>query len=100
MRGNLGLLSKTSVPEFKFCCSVSSEILCNTYGFNGWLASLPLLNLKSLNLDTLLLQQLCKCTQRDSSETHEVYLLIFSLFLNFVYYLFPEFSARPDNFEC
>lgn len=85
MRDNLGLLSKTSVPEFKFCCSVSSEILCNIYGFNGWLASLPLLNLKSLNLDTLLLQQLCKCTQKDSSETHEVSRLIIYLFLNLIY---------------
>ncbi|KAJ1295332.1 hypothetical protein BS78_01G216000 [Paspalum vaginatum] len=72
VRSNLELLSKTSVPEFNFCCSVSSDILCNIYGFNGWLASLPLLNLKSLNLDTLLLQQLSKCTQNDSSEAHEI----------------------------
>ncbi|XP_062201313.1 midasin-like isoform X2 [Phragmites australis] len=71
-RSNLELLSKTSVAEIKSCCSVASDIVCNMYGFNGWLASLPLLNLKSLNLDTILLQRLSKCTQKDSSEAHEI----------------------------
>ncbi|RCV42665.1 hypothetical protein SETIT_9G233700v2 [Setaria italica] len=66
------LLSKTSVPEVNFCCSVSSDILCNIYGFNGWLASLSLLNLKSINLDTLLLKRLSKCAQKDPSEAHEI----------------------------
>ncbi|TVU30479.1 hypothetical protein EJB05_22106, partial [Eragrostis curvula] len=70
--GNLELLFKTSTTETKLCCSVSSDTLCNSHGFKGWLASLPLLNLKSLNLDTLLLQQLSKCTQKDSSEAHEI----------------------------
>ncbi|CAM0956904.1 unnamed protein product [Alopecurus aequalis] len=71
-RNNLGLLSKTSTAETKICCSVSSSILCNTNGFSGWLASLPLLNLKSLNLDTALLQCLSKCTQLDCSEIHQI----------------------------
>ncbi|KQJ96949.1 midasin [Brachypodium distachyon] len=71
-RSNLELLLKTSTSEVKVCCSVSSDILCNTSGFNGWLASLPLLNLKSLNLDTALLQCLSKCTQTDSSEVHQI----------------------------
>jgi midasin len=71
-RSNLELLFKTATMEVKLCCTVSSDNLCHTYGFNGWLASLPLLNLKSLNLDTLLLQELSKCTHKDSSEAHEV----------------------------
>ncbi|CAL4925261.1 unnamed protein product [Urochloa decumbens] len=66
------LLSKTSVLEVKSCCSVSSDILCNIDGFNGWLASLPLLNLKSINLDALLLERLSKCAQKDPSEAHEI----------------------------
>ncbi|KAI5016290.1 hypothetical protein ZWY2020_006141 [Hordeum vulgare] len=70
-RNNLGLLLKTSNAEVKVCCSVSSDILCNTCGFNGWLASLPLLNLKSLNLDTALLQCLSKWIQIDSSEIRQ-----------------------------
>ncbi|XP_071685110.1 midasin isoform X2 [Lolium perenne] len=70
-RNNLGLLSKTSTSETKICCSVSSSI-CKTNGFSGWLASLPLLNLKSLNLDTALLQCLSKCTQLDCSEIHQI----------------------------
>jgi midasin len=70
-RNNLGLLSKTSTSETKICCSVSSSI-CKTNGFSGWLASLTLLNLKSLNLDTALLQCLSKCTQLDCSEIHQV----------------------------
>ena len=69
---NNRVLSKTSIAETKICCSVSSSILCNTNGFSGWLASLPLLNLKSLNLDTALLQCLSKCTQLDCSEIHQV----------------------------
>uniref|UniRef100_A0A452YC37 Uncharacterized protein n=1 Tax=Aegilops tauschii subsp. strangulata TaxID=200361 RepID=A0A452YC37_AEGTS len=71
-RNNLGLLLKTSNAEVKVCCSVSSDILCNTCGFNGWLASLPLLNLKSLNLDTALLQCLSKWIQIDSSQIRQV----------------------------
>uniref|UniRef100_M8BCY6 Midasin n=1 Tax=Aegilops tauschii TaxID=37682 RepID=M8BCY6_AEGTA len=70
-RNNLGLLLKTSNAEVKVCCSVSSDILCNTCGFNGWLASLPLLNLKSLNLDTALLQCLSKWIQIDSSQIRQ-----------------------------
>ncbi|KAM3408334.1 hypothetical protein ACQJBY_001473 [Aegilops geniculata] len=70
-RNNLGLLLKTSNTEVKICCSVSSDILCNTCGFNGWLASLPLLNLKSLNLDTALLQCFSKWIQMDSSEIRQ-----------------------------
>ncbi|KAF0928097.1 hypothetical protein E2562_037875 [Oryza meyeriana var. granulata] len=69
---NLDLLSKASTAEVKFCCSVSSDVLCNIDGFNGWVASLPLLNLKSLNLDIVLLQRLSKCAQLDSSESHQV----------------------------
>uniref|UniRef100_A0ACD5ZCK1 Uncharacterized protein n=1 Tax=Avena sativa TaxID=4498 RepID=A0ACD5ZCK1_AVESA len=71
-RSNLGLMSKTSTAETKICCSVSSSILCDNNSFRGWLASLPLLNLKSLNLDTALLQRLSKCTQLDSSEIHQI----------------------------
>ncbi|KAL6842329.1 hypothetical protein ACP4OV_027756 [Aristida adscensionis] len=71
-RSNLELLSKTSTAGVKCCCSLSSDILCNIDGFNGWLASLPLLNLKSLNLDTVLLQRLSRCTLKDSSEAHEI----------------------------
>ncbi len=69
---NLEFLSKASTTEVKFCCSVSSDVLCNMHGFHGWVASLPLLNLKSLNLDTVLLQRLSKCAQLDSSESHQV----------------------------
>jgi midasin len=71
-RNNLGLMSKTSTAETKNCCSVSSSILCNTNGFSGWLTSLPLLNLKSLNLDTALLQCLSSCTQLDCSDIHQI----------------------------
>ncbi|KAL6643149.1 hypothetical protein ACP70R_021330 [Stipagrostis hirtigluma subsp. patula] len=71
-RSNLELSSKTSTAEVKCCCSLSSDILCNTDGFNGWLASLPLLNLKSLDLDTVLLQRLSRCTQKDPSEAQEI----------------------------
>uniref|UniRef100_A0A0E0ISW7 Midasin n=1 Tax=Oryza nivara TaxID=4536 RepID=A0A0E0ISW7_ORYNI len=69
---NLEFLSKASTTEVKFCCSVSSDVLCNMHGFHGWVASLPLLNLKSLNLDTMLLQRLSKCAQLDSSESHQI----------------------------
>jgi midasin len=69
---NLEFLSKASTTEVKFCCSVSSDVLCNMHGFHGWVASLPLLNLKSLNLDTVLLQRLSKCAQLDSSESHQI----------------------------
>uniref|UniRef100_A0A0E0M8B9 Midasin n=1 Tax=Oryza punctata TaxID=4537 RepID=A0A0E0M8B9_ORYPU len=69
---NLEVLSKASTTEVKFCCSVSSDVLCNMHGFHGWVASLPLLNLKSLNLDTVLLQRLSKCAQLDSSESHQI----------------------------
>uniref|UniRef100_A0ACD5WZY3 Uncharacterized protein n=1 Tax=Avena sativa TaxID=4498 RepID=A0ACD5WZY3_AVESA len=71
-RNNLGLMSKTSTAETKNCCSVSSSILCNTNGFSGWLTSLPLLNLKSLNLDTALLQCLSSCTQLGCSDIHQI----------------------------
>ncbi|PVH31778.1 hypothetical protein PAHAL_9G230700 [Panicum hallii] len=66
------LSSKTSVSEVKSCCSVSSDILCNIYGFTAWLESLPLLNLKSINLDALLLKRLSKCAQKDPSEAHKI----------------------------
>ncbi|KAF8672677.1 hypothetical protein HU200_049372 [Digitaria exilis] len=66
------LLSQTSVPEVKSCCSVSSDILCNINGFSGWLASLPLLNLKSINLDGLLLERIMKYAQKDPSEARKI----------------------------
>nr|CAB3494534.1 unnamed protein product [Digitaria exilis] len=66
------LLSQTSVPEVKSCCSVSSDILCNINGFSGWLASLPLLNLKSINLDGLLLERILKYAQKDPSEARKI----------------------------
>uniref|UniRef100_J3N351 Midasin n=1 Tax=Oryza brachyantha TaxID=4533 RepID=J3N351_ORYBR len=69
---NLELSLKASSAEVKFCCSVSSDALCNIHGFSGWVASLPFLNLKSLNLDTVLLQRLSKCAHLDSSEPHQV----------------------------
>ncbi|KAG8091817.1 hypothetical protein GUJ93_ZPchr0012g21118 [Zizania palustris] len=71
-RRNIELLSKASTAEVKFCCSVSSNVLCNKFSFNGWVESLPLLNLKSLNLDTVLLQRLSKCAHLDSSEAHQI----------------------------
>lgn len=97
-------MSQTSVPEVKSCCSVSSDILCNINGFSGWLASLPLLNLKSINLDALLLERISKCAQKDPSEAHKVCFFLYPHGFR-ISLLFPPFVAHfsstgPDYFEC
>ncbi|XP_073008545.1 midasin isoform X3 [Typha latifolia] len=60
------------MSEITTCCTFSPEILCSRSGFHSWLANLPLLDLKSFNLDIMLLKEFANCTLVDSSDVYQV----------------------------
>ncbi|KAF3328833.1 midasin [Carex littledalei] len=76
-RKNLELIfdsgKERTIPrtEASLCCLMSSAAPCGRDSFHSWQAALPLLDLKSANLDILLLPKLVEASWLDSNKTYQ-----------------------------